>query len=50
MQEYVCQIKKGKITFFLKQLLEADKNILSSLDHTICVQWSQPHRQAQWNA
>lgn len=37
MQDYVCQIKKGKITFFLMQLLEADKNILSGSDHTICV-------------
>uniref|UniRef100_A0A8C3KBI1 Macrophage mannose receptor 1 n=1 Tax=Calidris pygmaea TaxID=425635 RepID=A0A8C3KBI1_9CHAR len=26
MQDYVCQIKKGKRTFFLKQLLETDMN------------------------
>uniref|UniRef100_A0A663E6M4 Macrophage mannose receptor 1-like n=1 Tax=Aquila chrysaetos chrysaetos TaxID=223781 RepID=A0A663E6M4_AQUCH len=31
MQDYVCQIKKGRITFFL----EADKNILSSEDDWI---------------
>uniref|UniRef100_A0A8C8BHX7 MRC1 protein n=1 Tax=Otus sunia TaxID=257818 RepID=A0A8C8BHX7_9STRI len=35
MQDYICQIKKGKITFFLEQLIESEKNILSSEDDWI---------------
>uniref|UniRef100_A0A8B9NY81 MRC1 protein n=1 Tax=Apteryx owenii TaxID=8824 RepID=A0A8B9NY81_APTOW len=37
MNDYVCHIKKGKVTFFLKKLVETNKNILFRSNHTICM-------------
>lgn len=37
MLDYVCQIKKGKITSCLQQDLEVDKNILPRSDDIICI-------------